>query len=1400
MLTRCPNKNLEEWKDLESTLGSEMAMRAYKDNGMDVPDFTKAPNGKKSTLLEELKEIKEKEGAYRDKFTAGSYEFRNWFGDWKRYGELSSKENLDFTEKAELDKYKSEMSDKVDSNFEPLSTWIDKFNREYDPTAYPQQEEETLGEVAQKIGLIKDVLPAEFKIDPDIEGAGQLEYGENYSPVIKINPNYADKTTVFHEGGHLYIDFLGGMDNTIVQEGVYMLRGSQLEEEVSNNYPELSGRAFDKELLATAIGREAAEIFDNRKSDLIERFKAWVEKFFNTISSLLGLPVNRAKQLARDLNTGRLQELNSVPDIENAIQQQKKGRKETSEEKKMARKEEIAENLLKRLNRRLDETARSINSARENDDVESKQKTKEKLSRIIEDMNKADTDHKILQFINNTYSTAKDFNDLIESEREKGKFENTTYSSNMLEIMREKLDAYKDIAEDIESKLLDNPDYLSSVEQEGVDEQASNLVRELKRLQQKYDDISYEHLKKILATSSGRIFGKYREMYRREFEKNYSRRGRKKQEYEDAKLKYINDRIKENFEKILEEEREHMGNLLLETDSDIDSISNYLVSMKHLNDDLIARAVEMLDDGEHYNMVDFTEEFKKADEVFVKFAEEKPEGNQVKKYDEMLEDEVDGEGNYVKGKRSEDFKSGYLVDRYFSKFYREKARLWREYNELKETDPGKAEKFRNETINPWLRRNSYKSKGQTLPRDHWKNPQYDKLQELREKGSAIPQTYDYLLKLSRLTRDNYPDHVDLGMKTPYVDRNGVERLYQNGLVGALRDQIKEAVGLNPTDFDYGDTTKEIQDKYKGEVKDFIETNLSLSGKRKQDVPIFFRGQIPKSQQSFDLLSTYLLDYYMSMNYSRKQGIATDLKVLSDKMASRKVHSRNPLNFLFGDKHGTAWEHGYESNAYDNLNHIIQDRVYNIKTAGSPELAQKLQVVRSWASNIMLIGNLGAGAATFVQGKVMNWIESFAGELFTVKNARNAEAYYSRDVANGSMVADMGRRRWFSLTNLLVERFDVTTDWRPVAERFSDDNRAKQLFKTSTAHATHQIPEHHIQAVTMYSILDSKKVKDKEGNFITKDGKKTSERSEGISAAQAYELVYDENGVNTGRTKLRDDVEKIEGYEDRSLKEAEAGLAREIKMVNLKMYGNYSKNNQAKAQRNMWLDQGFHLRGWLVPGTLSRWRGVRHVLPGKLKGKPEESAEDERFYNRALGRFEEGYYVTGLKFGKRLAKDIFQLKWDVQSHWHEMSNHEKTNIIRFTGELGAAALLWAMARMLYLSGEDEDNEETANWYYTGAFLARRVYSELRFYSSVGEFFNILRTPSATMSMLERIGRLLTQLTSDPLEKYERTDWKGQYKIEKDLYDLFGFGWNQLNRDMKEAVDYLYLNPPGEDENE
>lgn len=153
------------------------------------------------------------------------------------------------------------------------------------------------GDAYKVLDRIRKVMPkVNIVVDNKLEAAGKVQ-----GNTLSINPYYAGLDTPIHEAGHILIDAIG-FNNKVIQSAVKQLKDSPLWKETKERYPELNDEMLAKEVLAEAIGREGAGIFDKEVDK--NRFKVFLDYIYTKLKQLLGIDKNVAKSLAKQIIAG----------------------------------------------------------------------------------------------------------------------------------------------------------------------------------------------------------------------------------------------------------------------------------------------------------------------------------------------------------------------------------------------------------------------------------------------------------------------------------------------------------------------------------------------------------------------------------------------------------------------------------------------------------------------------------------------------------------------------------------------------------------------------------------------------------------------------------------------------------------------------------------------------------------------------------------------------------------------------------------------------------------------------------------------------------------------------------------------------------------------------------------
>ena len=148
----------------------------------------------------------------------------------------------------------------------------------------------------------------------------------------------------------------------------------------------------------------------------------------------------------------------------------------------------------------------------------------------------------------------------------------------------------------------------------------------------------------------------------------------------------------------------------------------------------------------------------------------------------------------------------------------------------------------------------------------------------------------------------------------------------------------------------------------------------------------------------------------------------------------------------------------------------------------------------------------------------------------------------------------------------------------------------------------------------------------------------------------------------------------------------------------------------------------------------------------------------------------------------------------QDEWINLNSYERTQIRRTIGEIGYIVVSGVLGSVLAARADDSDDPLD----YALALWANRLNSELSQYMNPGEFFRILGSPAVSVTLVERIGRLLDQVLQDnlgfgPYDTYVTGKRKGETKIKYRFRDLVPW-WKHLekHKELQEAMEYYTRN--------
>jgi hypothetical protein len=608
---------------------------------------------------------------------------------------------------------------------------------------------------------------------------------------------------------------------------------------------------------------------------------------------------------------------------------------------------------------------------------------------------------------------------------------------------------------------------------------------------------------------------------------------------------------------------------------------------------------------------------------------------------------------------------------------------------------------------------------------------YRQIQEVRKSNSPYAKFYTAIEDVSREANQMIPYGYRIYDRLPGVAKLNSERLKGGqSPLSIAKSTFKTDLFVKPEDIERGNSEWQSQD---GRVKYFI--------------PINFTSKIDAIDQSYDIAGIYFKFWESANDFRNKREILPELEMTRFFVNQRKAYNINTFGKILskttgGDPDKKAptikdntiiadmFNDWFEMALYGKTSKDLKNPIkINDNLAFDP--MKFVDALNRYTSLNLLSMNLVQGFANVTMGEVMQSIEAIANEYVDPKTYSKALLRYDKFLPG--VIADVGRNAPQSLGSLIYEEFNVL-DEDVTDTVFSRNSKMGKFYAKTSTFAMQQMGEHWLQNRFLLAMLLKKEMIDLNGKNIgsvldqyVKVGNKLQLKQKAELSNEDYQLFLKKNNW-TEKEQLEYKI-KIRGVLSR-------------------MHGEYSDLGRVALQRIALGRMAYMFRKFVVPGWRRRW------------GRPQ--------YIERLGQYTEGNYITFLKFFRNYYKEIGTLQFAVMGeNWAGLSDHEKANIRRTISE--AAFLLAAIIVAGFafkMKGDDPEDE----WLWSFlAYQGYRLKTEMLFFSSPGNAMQILRSPMASMSVMQNIGDLSTQLLH-PTEIYERGPMKGQLKLKKDIINF------------------------------
>lgn len=1201
---------------------------------------------------------------------------------------------------------------------------------------------------------------------------------------IVANPDKLFQDTLVHEVGHVLIDSIGGLNNPMVRRGIEQLKGSDMANRVEREYSDKPQEIIDKEILATAIGMESVDIFNNGSD--VSKWNRWLDLFFRRIKQVLGIERNIAKEMASEI-------IHHNPQMKPTDQQYERRDYETD-----TLQDEIDKIIA---------NMRSEIAVLKRKQPENYEEKRNQLGKLVEHLENAYKDVAVSNYISIAEERVEEIQQRLNQDN---------LSVSELRQIREDMSPYEN-TEELQYRIKEIEWETSDLSREEVETRADNIVATLTRMENTYLQKARQKLASHWSTAeNGRVHQRYEERFQDEFdEKNkqpaYLGLGEKrtlngqrvsKGEYGAAKSSYVAEKMEQYSDEIIQKEKEYLLDAFKRTPRDLGFIEAYIYDSGVINDEIIQISTELFENADNEVRDEYLEKEKVFKDVYDEFRKENDTPtNQQKRWDFLLPDELDSSGEPT-GQKVPFLATG----TYNPSFVARKREIWNEVkdarakasdlyikyadnNDRYEQEYKQAVKEKNEAEDKyysWREKNTVKKNGDWVPTDKWKMES----QELNETQHKIR---GMVLGIVNEIQEMYPKagelksedrHIGEFIRLPNVPKGTIEKFTDGSLYENTLETMKEIINPRQDDIGYESISQET-------------VKSTRDNKYHPTVPIYYRGDI--KDQSFDVLSSLLMDYHMALNYKKKRGIESEILALKDIAMNREVSKTKSIlgkgvkemtNF-FNEELNIELDSEQEiSKRFKTLRSLIQARMYGIERKGNEKINKLVDNLVSATSLSILPLNVFSAVSNVTMGKATSLVEMFGDNVpLQGRDLLFGEKEYMRHLP-GSL-ADAAKPKVDGFMQKLMEKYDVLGDFHGPTFRFSEDSRFKQLFSRGTLYALQSGTENYIGGTLAIAGLNSMKLQNKSGEYINQDGEIVNDRNEAAS-------MYDYLKIQDGELVFKE----LQGAYKTDNFNAELGSDKHNKLTKnfirdlvAQTQGQYDSKSHSVIETSMFGRMFSNLRHWMFRGLDRNWRGASYIfkdeIPEEAKLRSRQGGADTIGYQTQLfntvWKTKKGLW----KYASSMMKEGERLKFDIVSKpWKDLSASERSRVRKAVTQYALAGIAFVTARVL--KGLDDDEEEIPDSMIHLTYALTRAKQELMFYSNPMETLRILRSPAASVSMVRDVIRLTEQAATDMLsgefDRYQRTRFKGETKLGKQIGDIIPV-YSQFQRDVRSTLEYI-----------
>lgn len=574
-----------------------------------------------------------------------------------------------------------------------------------------------------------------------------------------------------------------------------------------------------------------------------------------------------------------------------------------------------------------------------------------------------------------------------------------------------------------------------------------------------------------------------------------------------------------------------------------------------------------------------------------------------------------------------------------------------------------------------------------------------------------------------------------------------------------------------------------QVKMRGDETEYGEVFVDEQGKEYKFVPINYAAKIGAKgpagiaieDVSMNMGESLLQFMTMAKNYSAMNSILVELEATKALVGDRRfTKKRGSTKLRDRTTQELVDQPGIESYAYERLSSYLSMVVYGEKKMKGEEWAgintgKAADLLMKHTSLTQLSLNLYSGINNSAIGQVMNAIEGAGGQFYRRKDYLAAKVEYTKLLPQ--IIKDSTSRFSESWLNLFMEQYDIFQEFDQNGKPMESSSKLARIVGKAS-YFLQSSGEHMIQSELTIAMMKSHRLIN--GEIINHTDWAIANNK---AINKKTRLEFEELG-----STVRDLIEIKDGAvwtKETVKREQLIRFTERIKGVYQRLHGNYSKKDQPAIQRYALGRLALLFRKWLRPGFNRRYASA--------------TFDGQDSFDQRLGANIAGNYAITYQFLKQVRQELkgtgigLAILNKEKNGWSTLPEWKKQGIKRTLSEI--SFLIGTLLLITILGAPDDDDDDlvaaTKNMLI---YQAYRLKSEMLFYLPSGETLKILRSPSAAVSTVEKLGNALWY-TTEPMwdfgnewmeyDIYTRGKRKGTSKAARYWYDLVPYA-NQIKR--------------------